>query len=103
MIISMLGYLLTKDKLKETARMGLAYGSIFMSIAMILDAALGLPLSSISNVGGSIGFNYLFGFGINSPSTLAVSLAFSLLLIFNGLVFSTFLRSKGNMTGSRSK
>jgi len=103
MIISMLGYLLTKDKLKETARMGLAYGSIFMSIAMILDAALGLPLSSISNVGGSIGFNYLFGFGINAPSTLAVSLAFSLLLIFNGLVFSTFLRSKGNMTGSRSK
>ena len=38
-------------------------------------------LSSISNVGGSIGFNYLFGFGINAPSTLAVSFAFSLLLI----------------------
>ncbi|OWP54393.1 MAG: hypothetical protein B2I18_03745 [Cuniculiplasma sp. C_DKE] len=94
MIVSMLGFLLTKDKLKETARMGLAYGSIFMSIAMILDAALGLPLSSIANVGGPLGFNYLFGFGITSPSTVAVSLAFSILLIFNGLLFSSFVRSK---------
>ena len=94
MIVSMLGFLLTKNKLKETARMGLAYGSIFMSIAMILDAALGLPLSSISNVGGSLGFNYLFGFGITSPSTVAVSLAFSILLIFNGLLFSSFFKSK---------
>ena len=94
MIVSMVGFLLTKDKLKETARMGLAYGSIFMSIAMILDAALGLPLSSIANVGGSLGFNYLFGFGITSPSTVAVSLAFSILLIFNGLLFSSFVRSK---------
>ena len=102
MIISMLGYLLTKDKLKETARMGLAYGSIFMSIAMILDAALGLPLSSISNVGGSIGFNYLFGFGINSPSTLAVSLAFSILLIFNGLLFSSFFRSKSSVSSKKT-
>ena len=102
MIVSMLGYLLTKDKLKETARMGLAYGSIFMSIAMILDAVLGLPLSSISNVGGSIGFNYLFGFGINSPSTLAVSFAFSLLLIFNGLLFSSFFRSKSSLSNKKT-
>ena len=55
---------------------------------------MGLPLSSISNVGGSLGFNYLFGFGITSPSTVAVSLAFSILLIFNGLLFSSFFKSK---------
>ena len=92
MIISMLGYLLMKGKLKDTARKGLAYGSIFMSIAMILDAALGLPLSSISNVGSSLGFNYLFGFGISSPSTVAVSVAFSILLIVNGLMFGAFFK-----------
>ncbi len=93
MIIAMLGYIFTKGKLKDTARKGLAYGSIFMSIAMILDAALGLPLSSISNIGSSLGFKYLFGFGISAPSTVAVSLAFSFLLIFNGLIFSTFMSS----------
>jgi hypothetical protein len=67
-----------------------------MSIAMILDAALGLPLSSIANVGGPLGFNYLFGFGITSPSTVAVSLAFSILLIFNGLLFSSFFWTHEN-------
>jgi hypothetical protein len=89
-LIAMLGFIFTKGNLKNIARMGLAYGSLFMAIAMLLDLALGLPFTSISSVGTAFGFNTLFGFNISSPTPVGISLAFSLLLIFTGLMFSEF-------------
>ncbi len=80
---------------KETAikfRYALGAGSMVMSIGMIIDAALGLPLSSVQNIGSTFGFAYLFGFGTGSSSIFGVSLAFSLMLVFNGLIFSSFVR-----------
>lgn len=94
LIIGMTIYLLGKGKLKVVASFGLSIGSLLMSIGMILDAALGLPLTSISSIGSPTGFNYLFGYGITTASSFSVSLAFSLLLVFNGLIFSIFFTNK---------
>lgn len=88
---------------KEAPKTALAIGAFLMSIGMIADAALGLPLSSVQNIGSYSGFNYLFGFGTQSGSSLGVSLAFTLLLIFNGLVFSSFLRKKADTSVKKDK
>ncbi|MGP6220926.1 hypothetical protein [Caldiplasma sukawensis] len=94
LIIAMATYILSKGKLKTLASLGLSIGSLLMSLGMILDAALGLPLTSISSLGSALGFNYLFGYGLTTASSFSVSLAFSLLLIFNGLIFSIFFTNK---------
>ena len=91
-IITLMGTLALKGPSQKSFRIFLAIGSFIMSLAMIADAALGLPLSSVQDIGSTSGFTYLFGFGSASGATLGVSIAFVLLLIFNGLVFSSFLR-----------
>ena len=92
-ILVLIGFLASKGPSGKTFRILLALGSFIMSLGMIADAALGLPLSSVQDIGSTSGFTYLFGFGSISGSSLGVSLAFSLFLIFNGLVFSSFLRA----------
>lgn len=81
-----------KSDARFMLRKVLSIGSFIMAVGMIVDAVSGLPLTSAQNIGSNAGFTYLFGFGAQSGSNVAVSLAFTLLLIFNGLVFSNFLR-----------
>lgn len=58
-----------------------------MFIAMILDAVLGLPLSSVYTPGGLFGVKYLFGLGITPYSSLGISLAFTSLMILSAGAF----------------
>lgn len=105
-ILSLIVFILSlfyRSNVRFLMRTVLSVGSFVMSVGMILDAALGLPLTSVQNIGSTAGFTYLFGFGAQSGSTLAVSVAFTLFLIFNGLVFSSFLRSKAVKSDKPSK
>ncbi len=91
-LATMIGHILAKGRNRRLIGLSLGIGSFIMSIGMLLDAALGLPLSSVQNIGSLAGFSYLFGFGFISGSSFETSIAFSLMLIFNGLVFSSFAR-----------
>lgn len=90
--VTLSGHVAGRGRMRQLMGVGLAFGSFIMSIGMFLDAALGLPLSSFQNIGSNAGFSYLFGFGSISGSSLETSIAFSLILVFNGLIFSSFAR-----------
>ncbi|MGC9112530.1 MAG: hypothetical protein ACP5H1_03805 [Acidilobus sp.] len=54
-----------------------------MTLAMILDAALGLPLSSVYSPGSMAGIDYLFGMGLTPFSSLGVTLSFASLMLLS--------------------
>lgn len=54
-----------------------------MTLAMILDAALGLPLSAVYSPGSMAGIDYLFGMGITPFSSLGVTLSFTSLMLLS--------------------
>ncbi|PYB68847.1 hypothetical protein DMB44_02125 [Thermoplasma sp. Kam2015] len=71
----------------------LAGGNTLLGLLMISDAVAGLPVSSLAGVTKNVGWNYLFGFGTTSISTISISLAFTLLLIFTGIYAGSSLAS----------
>lgn len=75
---------------RQGKRLAIAAGvlAILAFVAMLLDAALGLPLSGAYNPGvPNFGWGYLFGFGIVPGSLLATSLAFTILFLFSVVIF----------------
>ena len=74
------------------------------SFFMFMDAAFNLPFTIAS---GTPGWAYLFGFGLNHYSSFAISLAFSLLVVFSEVIaVSSFVflsnrrgRHKQNLSG----
>jgi hypothetical protein len=54
-----------------------------MTLAMILDAALGLPLSSVYSPGSMAGIDYLFGMGLTPFSSPGVTLSFASLMLLS--------------------
>lgn len=81
--LSIIGFIitLTIKSLQRIASFTLFLGSLAFAILMVSDVFLGLPLSKSSGISISIGWNYLFGFGLTSISFLTISLAFSILFI----------------------
>ena len=65
----------------KKALLGIAVFSILAIIVMLLDAALGLPLSQ--DYAPGTGWSYLFGFGVAPGSFFGTSLAFTLMLVFS--------------------
>ena len=76
-------------KVSRFGLMGLGVGSLLFGILMLSDIIIGLPYSNSYNLEANIGWRYLFGFGTTSISLFSTSLAFSILLIFTGLVSGT--------------
>ncbi len=73
---------------RRLAAFGLMAWGLLGVVVMLLDAGLNLPLSSFAGaIGGAGGWQYLFGFGVAAGSTFGVSFAFTLLLVFSGVVF----------------
>ena len=54
---------------------------------MLIDSLMGMPLSSLNNVGSSFSLNYFYGFGKNNLSNFSISFTFSALLILTFLIF----------------
>ncbi|MCL4350310.1 MAG: hypothetical protein M1535_02555 [Candidatus Thermoplasmatota archaeon] len=76
-------------KVSKYGFLGLGAGSLLFAILMLSDIIIGLPYSNSYNLEANIGWRYLFGFGTTSISLFSTSLAFSILLIFTGLVSGT--------------
>ncbi len=73
---------------RRLAAFGLMAWGLLGVVVMLLDAGLNLPLSGFAGaIGGTAGWQYLFGFGVVVGSTFGVSFAFALLLVFSGVVF----------------
>ncbi len=83
MIIAVVLFVLARAKGIGKAYLGLGMISTLMVLAMLGDAALGLPLSKAHVPGvANLGWNYLFGFGApGTGSTFSVSFAFTLMLV----------------------
>jgi len=65
--------------------LGIISGLFF--IGMLIDSLMGMPLSSLNNVGSSFSLNYFYGFGKNNLSNFSISFTFSALLILTFLIF----------------
>lgn len=65
--------------------LGIISGLFF--IGMLIDSLMGMPLSSLNNVGSSFSLNYFYGFGRNNLSNFSISFTFSALLILTFLIF----------------
>ncbi len=82
-VIAAVLFAITRANGARLAYLGLGAISALMVLAMIADAALGLPFSKahVANSAG-LGWSYLFGFGAaGTGSTFAVSFAFTLMLV----------------------
>ncbi|MCY0851279.1 MAG: hypothetical protein OWQ34_00870 [Thermoplasma acidophilum] len=79
--------------IKKTSLYALAAGNVLLGILMISDTIAGLPVSSLAGVTKNVGWNYLFGFGTTSISTVSISLAFTILLVFTGIYAGSSLAS----------
>ena len=80
-ILSYLTYGSKKQKAKNLYTLILGLLTTLFVIAMLIDVVFGLPLSSAYNSSAYYGANYLLGFGEYALSTIAVSTAFTLLLL----------------------
>ena len=85
-ILALVLYALARIRKIGKAYLGLSIISTLMVLAMLGDAALGLPLSK-AHVPGvpNLGWNYLFGFG--APGTgSAFNVSFAFTLMFSSLI-----------------
>ena len=55
-------------------------------IGMLIDSLMGMPFSSLENVGSGFSLNYFYGFGMNGLSNFSISFVFSSLLIVTFLI-----------------
>ncbi|KAA8922475.1 MAG: hypothetical protein F6Q11_04295 [Thermoplasma sp.] len=94
-VISLLG----SSGLRTSSLYALAAGNVLLGILMISDAIAGLPVSSLAGVTKNVGWNYLFGFGTTSISTVSISLAFTILLIFTGIYAGSSFASARSHSG----
>ena len=90
------------NSLKKVAFIGMFTGNLLLGILMISDAVAGLPVSQYYNTLSNVGWNYLFGFGTTSISTVDISSAFSLLLLMIGLSAGTSLYTARNISATKN-
>ncbi|WP_241760267.1 COG1470 family protein [Thermoplasma volcanium] len=89
----------SSQALKRSSLYLLTVGNILLGLLMIVDTVFGLPYSSLHNVTTNVGWDYLFGYGTTSISTVGISLAFTLLFIFVGIYAGVSLREARVLKG----
>ncbi|MGC9072295.1 MAG: hypothetical protein ACP5HK_06355 [Acidilobus sp.] len=73
----------------------IALSSGLMTVAMMLDAALAMPMSAVYSPGSTTGISYFFGMGLTPTSSMPLTLSFTALMLISAGACGSTLRTVG--------